>query len=704
MALALSGAARVGALVWTQPAPIMGLTGRGDIVIAATQGGVVFWDLSSGRAHIVTTAVGLPCQIAMSASLDASRDELLVTTLNGLGRGWIDGPWQRWNARDDEQGPPYYASMPRPGVGWIAGGERGRLCAWVGNRTDSLFVPTSFGRVVGLTWAPALVSGGAGAESTRKGALVPPDDVAAIPPFPLGLVAGLDNDGVWLLRSVGSWTRWTRFGERDGLPNSRVEAVATDVAGSVWVATTCGAARIRPDGSVDTWPSDPLLGERAWSLLAAPDGFVYLGLADGLARVDARAPAISAERVPGVQGPVIALAWSSRGLWWSDGSEVRSLGGLSLQVPASVATTFSMTLYADADTLWAGHPDGRLSRQAVGKWVRFGPQEGLPSADVLSLLRVQDTLNVGTRAGLYIQKRLGSGSEFVPVEGSPAGEVRAQASQAGTHCIGGSFGLWKNTGSGWQPFPLWPGASEVQDLGAAAETLWVSAGRSGLAFHDGMRWFIVRGAGNLAGAYFGKIALGSDGRVLAATDHGLALWNGRELRLVGGSPDLFVNAVAWWDDAMACGTYSGLWVRDASGAWTTQGVLDGLPGVRVLALAPAADGGIRIGTSRGLGWLPHPPEIPVARRLRRRTREEFTPTRSLQGIELSPNSRIEIVDVRGRCLYRGLLGSARGTMDQLLPWLGRDRAALAAASGVYFVRVSSLDGRLRHAGRFVLVH
>jgi ligand-binding sensor domain-containing protein len=701
----------------------MGLSGRGDILIAATQGGVVFWDLSSGRAHIVTTEVGLPSQVTVAASLDESHDELLVATLNGLGRGWMDGPWLRWNARDDEQGPPYYSAMPRPGGGWIAGGERGRLCAWTGNRTDSLFVPTSGGRVVGLTWAPALVSGGARAgnrdsspspkrpECAAAGtesilASASPDPIASIPPFPLGLVVALDNDGVWLLRSVGAWARWTRFGEQEGLPNGRMQAVATDVGGNVWVATTRGVARIRPDGSVDTWPSDPLLSQRVWSLLMAPDGLVYLGLSDGLARLDPIASVISAERLPGVQGPVLALAWTSRGLWLSDGSQVCNLDAVSLQVPASVATTFSMTLYADADTLWAGHLDGRLSRQAGGKWLRFGLQDGLPSADVLSFLRVQGDLNVGTRAGLYIQRRLGPGAEFSKVEGSPAGEVRAQALRASTHFIGGSFGLWKNSGSGWQPFDLWPGASEVQDAWAAAETLWVSAGRGGLAFHDGTRWFVLRGAGNLVGAWFGKIARNDDGRVLAATDHGLALWSGGELRLVDRSSDVFVNAVAWWGDAMAYGTYLGLCVRAENGAWSTQGVLDGLPGVRVLALAPAADGGLRLGTSRGLGWLPQPPESPVTR-VRRRTRQEFipylqNPANPGGGRFESPGSRLEILDVRGRCIYRAVLG-ADGPTDQLQPWLGRDRASLVAASGIYFVQISPPGGQPPRTRRLVLV-
>ena len=53
-------AAPAAAEVWTQPLPVMALAGLGDVLAAATAGGVVLWDLSGLRSQVVTTAQGLP--------------------------------------------------------------------------------------------------------------------------------------------------------------------------------------------------------------------------------------------------------------------------------------------------------------------------------------------------------------------------------------------------------------------------------------------------------------------------------------------------------------------------------------------------------------------------------------------------------------------------------------------------------------------
>ena len=223
---------------------------------------------------------------------------------------------------------------------------------------------------------------------------------------------------------------------------------------------------------------------------------------------------------------------------------------------------------------------------------------------------------------------------------------------------------------------------------------------------------MLRGGVGLDGAYFGKFRRASDGRLLVATDRGAALWNGVTLERVEGSPDIFLNAVGWWGERMACGSYTGLWLRDPGGPWSSRGVLDGLPGVRVLALAPGLRGGLWVGTSRGLGWLPDDFDPPAPRRPRPRRRASeiveaqdggwLTCQRSGSGWRLEigralpDGGLVEIVDVRGRCVYRQRLARDH----EGLVW--DERGARGVASGVYFVRLTSRAGA-SSLGRFVLV-
>ncbi|MFQ5600716.1 MAG: hypothetical protein ACE5G2_09180, partial [Candidatus Krumholzibacteriia bacterium] len=246
------------ALVWTEPAPVMDLSGQGDVLAAATQGGVVLWNISAGTARVVTTAQGLPTNVTLAASIAPELSELRVATTNGLARGWFEGPWTSLDARQDEKGNPYYTCMPRPGGGWIAGGDRGRLVAWQVDRIDSLQIPTPRGRIVGLAHLPDWTERRRAPHELR---------LQVTPAFPVGLIAALDNDGVWILRSFGSWTRWLKIGEIDGLPSERTLDVVTDVQGDAWVATTRGIARIGPGITVQAWPGGSLLAQRSSVLL-----------------------------------------------------------------------------------------------------------------------------------------------------------------------------------------------------------------------------------------------------------------------------------------------------------------------------------------------------------------------------------------------------------------------------------------------------
>jgi hypothetical protein len=372
--------------VWGPPTLSTGLAGRGDMLAAATDGGVVLWNLASGEARWIGSGFGLPSPQVNSIALDGHDDVLLAATAQGLARGWWEGPWSATLADSGESDNVFLCSAPRPGGGSLAGGAGGRLAAWMHDTVATLRLPTARDPVVALACAPRVLetplAGDLSLVTQRDvpsevlavaelslAAGVPRDlDPAAAPAFPPGLAVGTDGGGLWLLRSTGAWTRWIQLTPRDGLPSARVRALATDAAGRLWVATPSGLARVRRGLVVDAWADDPLLGHEVLALLGGPDGKIYLGLGDGVARLDPVCEHPCVRRLATTRGPVQALAWVLGELWWTEGAGARALSGR---------------------TLTPGH-------------------------------------------FLHVAERLGAR---------------------------------------WQPTPLWPGASAVQDPGAATETL-----------------------------------------------------------------------------------------------------------------------------------------------------------------------------------------------------------------------------------------
>jgi hypothetical protein len=315
---------------------VQALAGRGDILAAGFDGGVVLWDLSSEVTRTVTGMDGLPSSQVRALALDEREDILLAATRLGLARGWWEGSWTSALAPSTGCGEAFLCCTSRPGGGWVAGGERGLLAAWSPTRLDTLRLPRR-DRIVALAHARGILGPGAvangdvgarGTDSTRP-------EIA--PPFRPGLVVATETDGLWILRAFGSRLHWLQLGARDGIPGRRLRAAITDSRSRLWIATDAGLACVEPGLVVRTWPSDTRLAPLARALHLGTDGWIYVGLDDGALRIDARTEhlteSIGVERVPGIEGPVRALATAGGTLWWTDGRNVRSLSGRSLEQP-----------------------------------------------------------------------------------------------------------------------------------------------------------------------------------------------------------------------------------------------------------------------------------------------------------------------------------------------------------------------------------
>ena len=203
-----------------------------------------------------------------------------------------------------------------------------------------------------------------------------PGAAAAEPPRPLSQAA-LDN-----------------WGPGQGLPQNTVQAIAQTPDGYLWVGTQEGLARF--DGAqftvFDRRSTPALTANAVLSLVVDPDGALWIGTnGGGLLRMRGdRIEAFGPDRgLPGRK--VQALARDGQGTIWvgtDDEGLFRLEGGSFRSVPSADggAPLLVRTLCVDrAGVVWAGTTDGGVTRFDSGGARRFTSREGLPSDSVFAL-------------------------------------------------------------------------------------------------------------------------------------------------------------------------------------------------------------------------------------------------------------------------------------------------------------------------------
>ena len=353
------------------------------------------------------------------------------------------------------------------------------------------------------------------------------------------------------------------WGRADGLPQLSVTALAQTPDGFLWVGTQEGLARF--DGVHFTAydaVSGHLPASAVTSLLRSRDGALWVGMREGVARWEGG-------RFETQQGAtegryVFALAEDDQGRVWAatrDGAVVRHSGGRFADVAGLDSLGAPVTALAAAGgALWIGTRGQGLWRWTDGELRRVGASR-LGEAHVTALLDTPDGLAIGTLAEGLFRVRNGRLRSVPSLSDTPVRTLHHDPS--GT--------LWIGTEGG--------GLARLGPEGRAAF----------LGEADGLPHATVR---SLLTDHEGSLWVGTEGGGLSRLRPGkFVTWGAPE----GLGSDIAFSIVEDEAGAVWVGTEGGGLSRIRGGRVTTMTTADGLPGDVVLALAPARGGGVWAG-------------------------------------------------------------------------------------------------------------
>ncbi|WP_412069856.1 ATP-binding protein [Rubrivirga sp. IMCC43871] len=408
------------------------------------------------------------------------------------------------------------------------------------------------------------------------------------------------------------------FGRAQGLPSDTLHDLAV-AEGAVWLATAGGLARVR-DGRIRTVPTG--LSEPPTTLAVAADGALWAANSRELARVvDGRATTRALRPSDGLAGEIRSLAADPAGRVWI-GTSLGDVGWL----PDTDPTAPLGARYGEANgfptrevralhvgregELWMG-----LTGLGVGLFMgeafaHFGAADGLTEPIVWASAQIDGEVWVGTNRGAF-RKR--AGSAFRPLSLSPApDDTRVnviERTSGGDVWVGTYAGLLRRYPDGRRRlYTTADGlvADYVYDVDEGPDgRIWLAtnAGLSILSPDGSIASYTQ--ADGLPNAFVNEIAFDRAGRALLATDGGLVRMQGDRLTIVPtGRPDDSVIAVAPFPSgAVWGGLYDAELVYYAPDAPDTPvrfPFTGSLLGATVYAAAAGPDGGLWVGTNRGV--------------------------------------------------------------------------------------------------------
>ncbi|HEY6328393.1 MAG TPA: two-component regulator propeller domain-containing protein [Blastocatellia bacterium] len=369
---------------------------------------------------------------------------------------------------------------------------------------------------------------------------------------------------------IDSWS------SKDGLPANAVKSIEQTPDGYLWLGTEEGLARF--DGShitVFNKVNTPELQFAGISCLHVDSGgALWIGTYGGITVMKGGVFKKFASLTDAAPSAPTAISETDDGsLWigtWSGLIQVKG-GQQKLYTTADgLAHNSIQCLAAGADgTLWIGMDGGGLNSFKDGRFVHYGVQEGLAGNSVHSVCLSEDGGTwAGTTTGVSHIKD-GRITNYSERDGLANNYVRAiYEDPAGSLWIGTQIGLTRFSGGKFSTL--------TEEEGLSSNLIM-----SVLRDREGNLWFGTGGGG---------VDRLKDGKFLTYSK-----WEGLPNNIA-------FETYPARDGSVWIGSQGGL-SRFKDGSFTNYGVKDGLPEGTVSAICESRDGGIWVGTNGGIAFL-----------------------------------------------------------------------------------------------------
>jgi signal transduction histidine kinase/CheY-like chemotaxis protein/ligand-binding sensor domain-containing protein/HPt (histidine-containing phosphotransfer) domain-containing protein len=315
------------------------------------------------------------------------------------------------------------------------------------------------------------------------------------------------------------------------------------------------------------------------SIARTPDGYLWLGTQEGLARFDGvRFVIFDRENTPALSAKFISvLLVDSRGRLWigtSNGLTVLEDGRFRSFSDAVLSATRVQDLVEDREgRIWAGTEAGLFRIEDGDKVTRFTRSSGLTDENIVAVHEDRaGTLWIATISGGLNRSS----------DGADAGQERFEPFALVDAPVGESVRAIHEDGDG----VLWFGTDGGRLLRLADGELTEHMDRGGAAIHEMLR--------------------DRHGNLWLATEAGLVRLGGR--RPVADAPAFMVadDLRALFEDpegSLWVGTFGSGLTRLREGKFTPYGASEGLHGDLIWSIAPSRLGGIWIGSDAGVTHL-----------------------------------------------------------------------------------------------------
>jgi signal transduction histidine kinase/ligand-binding sensor domain-containing protein/CheY-like chemotaxis protein/HPt (histidine-containing phosphotransfer) domain-containing protein len=348
---------------------------------------------------------------------------------------------------------------------------------------------------------------------------------------------------------------------------------------AVLLMAVCGQAfaldpTLQPSQYVlDNWQiPEGLPQSSAQAIARTPDGYLWVGTQEGLARFD------------GVRFTV-----------FDDGNE------------ASIPNKHISALFVDrAGRLWIGTRSG-LAVLENGRFTLFNKISGLTHAYIRNIVEGKSgRLWVGTENGLF-EIAGGSALSFDASKGLLDGRIRAlQEDPDGVLWVGTATGLLRFDGKRFEPVALGDGHVETSVTAMyedADGTLWMGSGSGALYRRDGDHFSEVAKPGRL-GSVVRVLTRDHDGNLWIGTrEGGLVRWRDGKFSTLAGNLFATSDLRSLLEDnegSLWVGTYGVGLLRLRDPKFASAGEPEGLQGNVTWTVTPRSAGGVWVGSDGGL--------------------------------------------------------------------------------------------------------